>query len=141
MLRTTERVAQDGRAVFEPLVPGDYTLRTWGSKPTDAMRVHVAGDTQVRFAPSPITSLDVRIHNRRGLLAQQGLADGDLIIGIDGEEFTDAFALEAAMMRGMSAETVTLTVLRGWRRVQVTLDPSALKGGGDMGGDIEPAPR
>ena len=141
--RAHERVGEDGLAVFGPIPPGDYTLHMWGPGSTGVMRVRVDGDTQVRFDPSPMNALEVRIHNAQGLLARQGLADGDMIIGVDGEEFTDGFALQAAMMRGMSAETITLMVLRGSRRVEVAVEPKKMMmmEDGDMGGDIEPSTR
>jgi type II secretory pathway component PulC len=83
----------------------------------------------------------VTIYRRTGYLAGAGLRDGDMVIGLDGEEFASEARMEAAFALAREKPTVTLIVLRGAARLALNVDPSRMQDLVDAGGSLQPFPR
>jgi hypothetical protein len=123
------------RAVFAEVPAGRYTLMSF--EPYGRMEVDVPCGV-VQFEPQVLDALRVAVTDPAGALAQAGLADGDLIVAVDGVELAserDFFLLYR------KTTDLTVTVLRGGRRVDVQVarldasDPSGL------GGSLTPTAR
>ena len=137
----SQRCGDDGRATFGPLPAGTYTLQQSGEQGEMTVKVPCG---EVAFRASEYNALKVSIHDANGMLARAGLADGDLIVGIAGQSFSGRAQMQmlfaAAMMRG---EDTTLTIVRGGRTLELTVD---LKGAmqnpdGGPGGSVRPTVR
>jgi S1-C subfamily serine protease len=70
----------------------------------------------------------VEIDDTDGGLAMAGLKSGDLVIGVDGEEFKDETDLRARWMTAAAKETARLIVLRGAKRIEIVADLTKLRG-------------
>jgi len=118
---SSHKKATDGRVVFENLVPGDYTLQAWGSV-SGQMYVTIPAQTTVRFEPVVFNAQKVRVRDESGTFVKAGLREGDLVVGIDGEEFLNERQMGALFTLAREKKNVTLTVVRGGRRLQVAVD-------------------
>jgi hypothetical protein len=135
------RCGDDGRALFGPLPAGSYSLRM-NRKPGE-MAVTVPGP-EVVFQASEHNALRVSIRDPEGALAKAGFADGDLVVGVNGAEFKGTVQMQmlfaGAMMKGDDA---TLTILRGGRTVELTINLKDVMQGADSGpgGSVRPTVR
>jgi len=118
---SNNKKATDGRVVFENLVAGDYTLQAWG-KAQGQMKLSIPSQTTVRFEPMVFNAYKVRVRDANGTFVKAGLLEGDLLIGIDGEEFTNERTMGAMMTLAMERKNVSLLILRGGRRLTVAVD-------------------
>ncbi|MHC4598839.1 MAG: carboxypeptidase-like regulatory domain-containing protein [Planctomycetota bacterium] len=133
---------KEGRATFKKLSAGEYKITVWGAGVQGTMDVTLPGPPVVTFEPKPINALQVTIDDPEGYLAKAGFQTGDLVIGIDGQEFKDVQQMQLLFMGAMSKESVKMTVERGGSTFELKLDPKKLFGNeGNMGGDFEPASR
>lgn len=117
---SNEEVGSDGRVVFEGLPAGRYTLT--GSGLTEPVEVTVPCGEVVLDAREP-DCLRVTIGDPEGALYQAGLRAGDLVIGVDGEEF-DSVPNAWTLLRGEGE--ASLIVLRDGKRLEVTLQRPAM---------------
>jgi len=135
--RRARHLGGDGVATFTLLPPGRYLL-TEEDVFSPAMTVEVPHTGEVLFAPS-FNAMAVVISDPEGGLARAGLADGDLVVGIDGAEFADATEMRLLVAKAArSTAPVTLLVERNGRRLEIRLPQPALLG---AGGAFEPASR
>jgi len=130
---------ENGRVVFEDLPAGEYVVQT--HEDIQMMFVRVPGRSVVRFEPVTLNALEVSVRDPDGGLAKAGLREGDLVIGVNGEEFEDMIHMQSLLMRSARGGDAKLIVLRGARRLEVTLDLMKTMRGGDRGGDLDPATR
>lgn len=138
---SSHRLDGEGRTQFTRLPPGDYVVRTYGSKGVGEMRVTLPGPNEIRFEASPHTAYFVQLRSKTGYLAAAGLQAGDMIIGVDGEEFANEDALRA--LRGAAADGAekTLIVVRGGQRLAIAVDPKKLRDSKELGGYLREIPR
>ncbi|MCG3133881.1 MAG: hypothetical protein HMLKMBBP_01146 [Planctomycetes bacterium] len=130
----------DGAWTFSQLNPGDYEIRAWDRRHGGSFRFRVPGAPILDWRPVPFRALRVEgidlleiaeadadaAANGAGATGLAALADGDLIVGIDGAEFADRIALEAARASAQSRPSARVTVLRGSKRLELVVDPVAL---------------
>ncbi len=153
------RVAVDaqGRATFTDLMAGEYTVYFssssssssddsdqldqlgYGGDTSNSMRVRVpAPSGAVRFNPTPLNALVVQINKQDGKLAQAGFQGGDVVVAVDGKEFTTAAEMQAAISSLLTKKTIAFTVVRDGKSVELTVDGSALVNPFEMGGTFSP---
>ncbi|MGQ0612202.1 MAG: hypothetical protein ACT4PV_00415 [Planctomycetaceae bacterium] len=135
-------LGEDRRALFEPLPDGRYQLQAQRGKVSGAMTVTLPGPAEVVYQPREMNAMRVTITEALGALAEQGLRDGDLIVAAGGTEFESGMQMQLALMGALGKDEATLTVLRGGRRIDVTLRGKALMARADaMGGRLDPVAR
>ena len=131
---------EHGVALFENVPAGDYVLQYWGGA-SKRMELRVpCGD--VAFQPMKIDALRVVIREESGDLYRLGFRTGDLVIGIDGEEFAEEpnFRVYGELMSSKTA-TAEFLVRRGSKRLVIPVKGSDLGDWQTMGGSFEPATR
>ena len=112
---------QGGQVVFPNLVPGDYTLQCWGTT-SGQMKVSIPAQLSVRFEAIVYNAQKIHVKDVNGTYVKAGLRQDDLLIGIDGEEFTNQQTMSAMMTLARERKNVTLLILRGNRRLTVPVD-------------------
>ncbi len=129
-----------GFATFEDLRAGDYLLSTWGGS-VKQMRVTVPSK-EVEFTPMKIDALRVKITDESGDLARLGFREGDLIIGVDGEEFGEApdFGLMGKLQGSKTAE-VNFLIQRGRKTLELHVTGSDVGDWSALGGQLTPDQR
>jgi hypothetical protein len=85
----------------------------------------VPGEPRIAFRPRPFDAARVSIHGK-GRLADAGLAEGDLVVALDGTEFENGPQGKGLLAAAKAKESVKLTVLRGGRRLEIAVDPRVL---------------
>ncbi len=135
-MSVTRRVREEGTATFALLPAGRYTLRqedVYGA----AMEVTVPHAGAVAFEPRALAfnAIHVSIADREGLLARAGFLDNDLIVGINGTEFSGQGQMQLLAVKAAATPgTATLTVERAGRRLQIKLDLQAVLAAGESAG-------
>jgi hypothetical protein len=109
---------KDGAVVFDNIAAGEYTLQAWGSV-SGKMSVSVPSRTNIRFEATVYNAQIAHVKNINGSLAKAGVQEGDLLVAIDGEEFTNDRQMRALMTLANENKSATLTFLRGGRRLTV----------------------
>ena len=134
--RRSAELDGEGRAVFSWVPGGRYRIQC----PTLSAQMEIDVPCGVvAFEPRAIDALRVRIVDTAGALAALGFRDGDLIVGLEGEDFE---SLEDAY-RIYRSRVLTLAVLRGGARIELSSVkmPQKLYDEGAVGGRLEPACR
>jgi hypothetical protein len=130
----------EGYATFDELRAGEYVLSTWGS---GVQQMYVTVPTkEIEFAPMKIDALRVVISDTDGDLYKLGFRQDDLIVGIDGEEFTDTpdFRMLGDLQTSKTAEK-TFLVQRGAKIVELKVTGAEVGNWADLGGQLLPAQR
>lgn len=130
----------DHRARFDDLVAGDYVLSTNGGDP-GSMRVRLPISGIVRFKPVPLDALEVWIHDDAGRLAKAGFQNEDVIIAVDGKEFSSAAEMQKTIASLLSEKQIKFTVRRDSRKIELAVDGTAFSNPFDLGGSLVPASR
>jgi hypothetical protein len=128
-------VDEQGRAVFADVPAGRYTLSCWS--PYGQMEIDVPCGV-VTFESQVMDALRVSITEADGALAAAGLRDGDLVVAVNGEEFTsqqDFFLLYR------KTRDFTLSVLRGRERIDLAIEEIDWMDPMELGGSLTPASR
>ncbi|QDU84837.1 hypothetical protein Pla163_19530 [Planctomycetes bacterium Pla163] len=128
-------VDEQGNAIFEDLVAGDYTLSANGLP--GEMNVSVPS-TDVLFDARSPDALRVTISDVEGRLYLAGVRSGDIVIAVSGVDAGSADAMRNALYRPEAGVEQTLTVLREGSQMTFTL---AAQGTGDSkgpGGSLRP---
>jgi len=125
--------AADGEVVFVDVPSGLHRL----TGPDRAlMRIELPQRDPVAFRAMEIDALRVVITEPGGALVHEGLAHGDLVVGIDGAEFSSREQL--GWIRGrldqQKVDRVTLTVERAGKRFEVLLALVLLNDAREAGG-------
>ena len=136
-----EQLDANGGVTYEALAAGDYTLQTFGVGPFEMMRVRVPHGGVLRFEPMVVNAALVSIADRAGTLAKAGFEDGDLIVGIDGAEFTSSQQLQGILMQALAKATLAFDVERGGRRLKIEVVPGEMIDPSKHGGSITPTTR
>jgi S1-C subfamily serine protease len=105
------------------------------------MTVTLPGPSSVVFQEQEINALRVTVTDPEGTMAKAGMATGDLVVAINGKEFSSVVELQIVMAGAVSKKTMVMTVLRGRKRFDVEVDPRKMLGGRQMGGSFEPTSR
>ncbi len=133
----SREVGQDGSVVFEGLAADDYQLGQFAER----MKVRVPEVSEVTFRPMTINALDVTVSDPQGSFGAAGLQNGDLVISINGFEFESMLRMQGLLFASLAGKEVKLTVLRGDRKFEISLDPKALMRPDGLGGTLEPSSR
>ena len=130
MLRSVERgvpavhisktVDKNGRATFDSLPAGDYTLT---AMPLGQMRISVPAAGVVRFTPRPVNALRVTITQPDGAMARAGFQTGDLVVGIDRTRFENLGHLQGLMTQARGKKTADFMVVRSGQELVIQFDP------------------
>jgi hypothetical protein len=137
---TSAQKATNGRVVFSDLPAGEYTLFAYG-KQYGQMDVTVPGPGAVRFVPKEVNAFLVRLKSADGAMASAGLAEGDYVVAVDGEEIKSRKQGYALLSLAREREKTKLTVVRGARSLDLTVAVSDFWGSRDAGGSLEPVTR
>jgi protocatechuate 3,4-dioxygenase beta subunit len=130
-----------GRVRFGPLAPGRYRVRHGAGPRAPFMLIEIPLDTFVSFRPDAPNALLVTIRDTEGALAAAGLADGDVIEAIAGTLFQNEHELDRLWAQGITAGELSMTVVRGRRRLEVRVPAAVLRADGDPGGRLLPIRR
>ena len=131
----------DGIAVFEELGAGEYVLSARGAGAQGQMTIQVPTNGDVRFEPQPINAMTVRSVDSESALGKAGLQAGDVIIGVDGTEFTNQQQMQGLLMAARFKPETTLNVDRDGRAVDIVvtgIDPNDPR---SFQADMRPATR
>ncbi len=120
-LRVWGKRPKDGKLVFRALPAGTYSVQLENDMSGGMMTVRVPGQTTVRFEPKTANALSVRITDPDGPFARAGLQTGDIVIGVNGEEFKSLREAQMKLFAG-TEEPSRLLVLRGNRRLEISVD-------------------
>ena len=112
----------------DDLVPGVYTIQCWGSA-SGKMEVSVPAQGTVRFEATVYNAQKAHLKDVNGSFAKAGVRDGDLLIGIDGQEFTNERTMQAMMTLAAERKSVSMMILRGGRRLTIPVDFSQVWNG------------
>jgi hypothetical protein len=110
------------KTTYRNLTAGRYRLVGRAGE----MFVDVNGDATVAFVPRPFNAFHFEV-SEKGYVHDLGLKTGDLVIAIDGVEFTERASMDAALEASKSRETSKFTVLRGGQRFDVVADGKRLE--------------
>jgi hypothetical protein len=113
----------DGRILFETLPPGRYSLRA-SSK---TMTVRLTGSTELDFVPGTSNAVEIYLVEGATHWTSLGFVSGDVIVGVDGVEFSSETQMLALWGDAMKRPRTTLMVLRGSQRVDLTVSAEELK--------------
>jgi len=131
----TARVELDAtsHAHFERLVAGEYLLFDKGPV-LRQMRVTLPCG-EIEYAPKRVDALRVVVQDAGGILSQDGFRNGDLVVGVNGEEFGEDIesALERAA-RGAEDAELSFLVDRAGGRIEITVEIADLGKSKDWGG-------
>ena len=129
-----------GYAEFSELRAGNYLLSSWGGS-VQQMRVTIPCK-DVEFTPMKIDAMRVKITDETGDLFRLGFRDGDLVIGVDGEEFEESpdYQLLRTLQSSKSAQA-TFLIERNGTRLEITAKGADVGNWSDMGGKLVPTQR
>jgi len=113
------RFDSEGQAVFRDLPAGKYRLRTGDMREYAEVTVPCGEFLLDTRKPD---CMRVAIGDRESALYQAGLRGGDLIIGVDGVEYTNEQSFWGSF-RGNGQDDVNLLVLRGDERLEIAMKP------------------
>ena len=108
--------------------------------PLTVTNIHAAANFTAAYSDIEGTAL-VTITDRGGTLEAIGFRDGDLIVGIDGNEFESSMQMQIILMQSIAKAKVTFTLERGSQRVELEVNPKDLMNPQKQGGRIEPTSR
>ncbi|MHC4473238.1 MAG: PDZ domain-containing protein, partial [Planctomycetota bacterium] len=129
---------EGGVFVFRRLPAGEYELTESGRRDTRTMYFTVPNAKSLAFEPVTVNALRVTVGDGSGPLAAAGLRDGDLIVGLDGEEFRNRTHMDALLKLARTRDSVELTVFRDRSTLTVTAD---LRRYWEGGGALRPTGR
>ena len=108
---------------FPDLAPGRYRLVTEAGD----MWLDVPASSTVAFRAAPFNAYHIEIRGK-GYLHEMGLRTGDLVVAIDGAEFKDRLAMDAALAMAKTRETTTFTIQRDGQRFDLSGDARRFEG-------------
>jgi hypothetical protein len=129
----------NGRVVFEDLAAGEYVLENGADGGRMYVSIPVSG--VLRFAPKSADALAVSIEDDHGRMHQAGFEEGDLVIAVDGKDPADATALRTALSAALARKRVAISLLRDGKRIELTVDGTALANPFELGATLSPASR
>jgi hypothetical protein len=129
------------RLEFEDIPEGECLFRCNAAGDLWQMSVSVSGPTTLRFEPRRVNALRVRVDEPSAELARLGYRTGDLVIGVDGEEFRTNRHMDFLLDGARAKDEVWLMILRGPESLELPYDPKLGRGGDRLGGRLEEATR
>jgi hypothetical protein len=132
---------ENGRATFERLPSGSYTVKCMTRGAARTLTVSVPGARVVHFPMDPLNALAVSVTDPTGALSAAGFVDGDLIVGTGDEAFEELEQMQIAFMSAMRRDETLLTVQRGRARIELRIAGRSLSGGQRLGGRVRPTSR
>jgi hypothetical protein len=116
-----------GRATFSALAAGTYMLNVWGEGEQGQMRIRVPAGGTVRYQPQVNDCLVVWVNGTEGKLGKAGFVNNDKVIAIAGTPLRDVKAdLESIVSANATKESVSFTVLRSGKTVELSFDLKAM---------------
>jgi len=91
----------------------------------------------VRWAPAEVRAIRVSVTDPQGWYAQAGFQDGDLVVGIDGDDFRNKRHLYALWAGVWAKDRTVFHVLRDGRRLDLELDGQEFEKHYREGGHME----
>ena len=130
---------EHGEVEFGPVPAGEYEIRTGGRQ---KMHVTLPGPARVEFKAMVVNALKVTIDKEEGYFAKVGFQTGDLIIGVDNEEFTDEMQMQASLMGAFTKEKAKLLVQRAGTRFEIEIEGKVIRDesdreGGGLGASLD----
>ena len=139
--RSYREVGSTKEVTFTTLPAGRYTIQRFSDGVPAFMDVEVPSSGPVMFEAKLVNAMRISITDRDGDLAKMGFIDGDLVIGLGDQEFTDMVQMQTAWMTALAEETCTAKIQRGSRVFDLEIDPKIIMNPGRAGGDFEPVGR
>jgi len=132
-------VGDDRRITYRNLTAGLYEIR---SGDREAMTVRLPGPDVVRWRPQDRNAFRVLIREADGALARLGLQEGDVVVAIGGERIESGDHGELLLKGAAVKESVTLTIRRGTRTLELSVGGKALADAAEgRSGSLHPVPR
>jgi hypothetical protein len=136
---TSGTLDDQGRATFELLPEGRYKI---SREAAGEMVISIPGPGLVVFKGQVQNAILIKVTDAAGTIAKAGFMDGDLVIGIGGQEFSNMLQMQMLFAGAATKERSTLILLRGGRRMELTVDLRGLmQGGGNRGGSFDTTSR
>lgn len=133
--------SKEGRVEFDNLPPGEYTVHSEiGGKQARAS-VKVPDQLQVTLVAKDPNAMQINIEDEKKYLKTAGFEDGDLIVGFDGVEFTDAQTMNSSFSTLIAKKTATAIVQRQTQRLEIRIEPARLLDPSQVGGNWWPTVR
>jgi len=132
-------VGEDGALRIGPLPAGKYKVEQFG-RDGGEMHFTLPGPAEIPFKAAQQNALLVTVTDAEGGLAKAGFLSGDIIIGIDGVEFSGRTQMQFAFMGAMGKPEVKMNVIRSGGTIELTVKPKQMMRG-DRGGSLEPTAR
>jgi len=129
-----------GVARFVDIPAGDYTLSSWSGRRRQ-MEIRVPCKT-IEFVPVVLNALLFELEDETGDLGRLGFRNGDLVIGIDGEEFDGepSMSLFGPLYAAKSAK-VSFLIERGGDRLEIEVTGADIGDWQSLGGRLKPTSR
>jgi hypothetical protein len=139
---TYGQIDAQGRCTFSGLAAGDYVAQVWTEKVQGSMNLRVPCGAVVRFEPRVNDCLQVWINNSEGKLAKAGFENGDKVIAIAGSPLRNVKEdLEAIVAANATRDSVSFTILRGEKTLELSFDVKAMLTHEISGGGFNPSAR
>ena len=139
---TYGQIDAQGHCTFSGLAAGDYVAQVWTEKVQGTMNLRVPCGAVVRFEPRVNDCLQVWINNTDGKLAKAGFQNGDKVIAIAGSPLRNVKEdLEAIVAANATKDSVSFTILRGDKTVELSFDVKAMLTHEISGGGFNPSAR
>jgi membrane-associated protease RseP (regulator of RpoE activity) len=132
---------EGGVASIGELPAGLYTATVTVAGEQREMIVRVPAPGEVTFEPSSLAGLAVTVEDASGLLATSGFQSGDVIVSMDGTVIDSTLRAANLLYAAHGRAGIPVEVLRGGRRIALTIDPAKFGLTGSYGGWWEPVPR
>ncbi|MCB9881549.1 MAG: hypothetical protein H6834_07150 [Planctomycetes bacterium] len=123
---------------FDLVPPGRYRVSSSGS---GEMEFEVSGSIEVTFQKTERNALRVSTVRPGSYAEEVGFLKGDLVIGVDGQEFENELLMRTVFMGAMGKEQATFVVLRNGSRIQLVVAMKKLMAEESRGLDMQPTHR
>ena len=130
----------DGQVRFSYLPAGRYRVYCWGED-EGMMEVTVPGQSVLKFEPEAQNAYKVTVSDAAGVLARAGLQSGDLVTGIDGQEFEGSQHMGALLQAAVAKKSAKFTVTRGGETLTVEVATGEVRNNWNWGGELSPVAR
>ncbi|MBP9892116.1 MAG: hypothetical protein KBG84_09425 [Planctomycetes bacterium] len=130
---------EKGCAEFGPLVSGRYNITNYSDG--TVMVVNVPEQLDVQWEATKINAWRVDMKDIKGYAGQQGFANGDLIVSVDGTEFENMGHMWMLLQNAEDKQNIKFGVQRGAGRLEVTADYNKLFNPDQAGCNLTPTAR
>lgn len=114
------QIDKDGLAKFENVPAGRYTLNFYSGGRNGSILITVP-TAEIQIDLDVLRAMRIQLHSNDHILTEKGFKTGDLIVGVDGHEFTNGNDLETAMRFVGGKAEVPMMVLRDGQMLQLSM--------------------